>query len=615
MGLTIQLLGRPSAARDGMPIHTVRGRKAWALLAYLVSARRAVTRVQIAQLLFSEAEDPLGAVRWNVAEVRRVLGDPEALRGDSLRLELPPGALVDVNVLTLGTWREALELPGIGQELLAGMSFSSSPAFEAWLLAERRHVEAATEAVLREAAHARLAAGEWEAAVGLATRLLALNPLADSSQALLIRALAARGDLAAALRQRAACIELFHRELGVDPGRAVMDSLDELNRPAGSRLPSGRAAIAAQIEAGEAAVHGGAIDAGLICLRRAIAESQQDSERDLEAHALLAYGSALVHAARGRQEEATTTLQRCLLVAAGIGAASTAAAAYGELGWMECNAGRYERAEVAIVRAAEALGPLAAARPYHQIGLGACRLSQGRYEESIAVTQAGLQRNEQEGDLGVAVIGLCQLGLVWLLREDLAQARSVLERAVAECRSARMVKLVPYPEALLAEVHLRSGDLDRAAQEFERAFALGCQLADPCWEGLSQRGIGLVAAHRGQTARALSVLEDAWNRAGRHPDSDQWIVAYILDALCAVAIGAGRPDAKALNDLESLAARTGMREFLARAHWHRFKMGDRGAGDAARLLAAEVDNPALHALVHLVGVAPAVGGGGAPGAR
>ena len=44
---------------------------------------------------------------------------------------------------------------------------------------------------------------------------------------------------------------------------------------------------------------------------------------------------------------------------------------------------------------------------------------------------------------------------------------------------------------------------------------------------------------------------------------------------------------------EALAARTGMREFAASANVYRGRLGDDAAFTAARLLAAEIDNPAL----------------------
>lgn len=108
-----------------------------------------------ARLLFSEADDPLGALRWNLAQLRRLLGEREALQGEQVRLRLPRDTFVDVWTVTRGTWLEGARVGGLGRDLLEGMDFASSPAFESWLLSERRHVEASSEAILREAALAR----------------------------------------------------------------------------------------------------------------------------------------------------------------------------------------------------------------------------------------------------------------------------------------------------------------------------------------------------------------------------------------------------------------------------------------------------------------------------
>jgi hypothetical protein len=56
--LTIRLLGPPAIERDGLLLRSPRGRKGWALLSYL---------------LFGDADDPLGALRWTLAELRRSL--------------------------------------------------------------------------------------------------------------------------------------------------------------------------------------------------------------------------------------------------------------------------------------------------------------------------------------------------------------------------------------------------------------------------------------------------------------------------------------------------------------------------------------------------------------
>jgi hypothetical protein len=75
------------------------------------------------------------------------------------------------------------------------------------------------------------------------------------------------------------------------------------------------------------------------------------------------------------------------------------------------------------------------------------------------------------------------------------------------------------------------------------------------------------------------------------------VEGYCLDALCSVALEQGRGEVtRWIDDLQALAARTGMRELVARAYTHRGRLGDRAAAEAAQVLAAEVDNPALRRL-------------------
>jgi DNA-binding SARP family transcriptional activator len=124
-------------------------------------------------------------------------------------LRLPPGTFLDIRAMTAGTWVQAIGVPGLGRDLLEGMAFPSSPAFEAWLLAERWRLAGAAENALREAARAKLAAGDAGRAVDLASRLVAANSLDEDAQELLIRAYAAAGDRPAAERQRDSCLALF----------------------------------------------------------------------------------------------------------------------------------------------------------------------------------------------------------------------------------------------------------------------------------------------------------------------------------------------------------------------------------------------------------------------
>jgi hypothetical protein len=165
---------------------------------------------------------------------------------------------------------------------------------------------------------------------------------------------------------------------------------------------------------------------------------------------------------------------------------------------------------------------------------------------------------------------------------------------LASARAQRWTAFVPLPEALLADVDLAEGAVDAASATYEHAHALALQLGDPCWEGAAARGLGLVAAQRGDAATALRWISEARHQCVRLPDAYLWVEGYCLDALCVLTLQHQRTEARQrIDDLEALATRTGMREFVARAYAHRGKLGDRAAADAARVLAAEVDNPAL----------------------
>ncbi|WP_457281510.1 BTAD domain-containing putative transcriptional regulator [Polaromonas sp. P5_D5] len=596
-GLAIYLLGPPRIERGGSPVPAPRGHKVWGLLAYLVRSDAPVSRKHLAGLLFEDAEDPLAALRWNLSELRRLLGTAE-LRGDLLALLLEPATYVDLSVVLSGSWAQALCVPGLDHELLEGMNFSGSPAFEVWLATERRHLQAAAEAVLREAALARMAAGAMTEAATLAGRLVRHNPLDENYQALLVRSLAASGDGVGAARQAAACRELFQRELGVQPGATLDAALRTLTAAPTARPATGRAAALAQLEAGEAAISAGALDAGLQCLRRAIVEADATGDAALRARARVALGGALVHAARGRDEEGATALHEALEVGHEASPA-LAAAACRELGYVEFLRGRYERTLAWLQRAT----PLAAGDHAEQARIatvyGAALSDTAHYTAAISQLREAEALAAAVGDSRQLAYALSMLGRALLLHGEPEAAADALDRSVALARQG-WTAFVPWPQSLRAEIDLLRGDVDAAANRFEHAFALGCQISDPCWEGIAGRGLGRVAMARGEPQRAVEILADALTRCVRLPDAYLWAKAYALDALCDVAVAQAMPQASAwINEMQDLAARSGMRELTVRARLHRAALGDNASAAAAKLLAGQIDNPALHTLAGL----------------
>jgi hypothetical protein len=109
---------------------------------------------------------------------------------------------------------------------------------------------------------------------------------------------------------------------------------------------------------------------------------------------------------------------------------------------------------------------------------------------------------------------------------------------------------------------------------------------------LGARGLGRVAASRGDLDRALPLLESAPRICRRLPDTYLWIEAYGLDALCSIAVDHALASAPNWADeLQRLASTAGFRELTVKALLYRARLGEPGALDAAQAAADGFDNP------------------------
>lgn len=594
MTVAIRLLGAPSIDGDGAPLSRPRGRKTWGLLTYLLLCERPPPRARVASLLFSEAADPLGALRWSLADLRRALGNADVVVGDPLELRLPAGTHVDVIARTA---------PGVDvssatveDELLEGMAFPSSPVFESWLGVMRRYLAGAGRALAHDEALTRLAAGDVARATELAAALVSQDPLDQAGQELLIRCHARAGRRRAAERQLADCEALYRRELGVAPGPELKRAAGEGTRVDAEGVGDPEAALG-QLEAGQAALDAGAVEPGVEILRRACAEAAAAGAPALEARTLTALGSALVHAVRGRDEEGAARLHEALRLAEHCGERAVAAVACRELGYIDTQAGRNPSAGRWLARAtdlAEGNDELCAV-----LGVRGMALSdRAHYGAALELLNKSVARAERCGRRRQAAWSRSLIGRVHLLRGELALALPALDESLALVAAERWTAFRPWPEALRAEASLMMGRPDLAAKWLDRAFRLACQLGDPCWEGMGGRLTGLLAVEAADAAEARDRFADALSRVTRVSDTYAWVHAHVLESSAAHAVETGAPDAQDIVDrLAALAERCGLRELVVRAQLHRGRLGDPGALESARLLAAEIDNPALAALV------------------
>ena len=595
-GLVVRLLGRPGIERPGDEPYRLRSRKSWALLTYLLLTERPTGRGRLAELLFAEADDPLRALRWSLAEIRRALADDGSIEGDPVVLTLADDVLVDVIALTHGSWVEAVEVAGHG-ELLEGPVLRGAPAFDSWLLSERRRFESTTESVLHEAALGLLARGELDRARGYAVRAAAMSPLDENHQALVIRLYRLTGDDDAAERQYRAFAALLDDELGVSPGTAVEAARHERRR-ATVEVTTDRA-VEAVIEAGAAAIAAGATDPGITSLRSAVPLADAAGATHLRVEARLALAEALIHSVRGQDEEGQAHLHEADRLALADGDLVTVARARAELGYVDFLRARYDRAERwltdAMELAQDAPGVLARAATY----LGSVHSDCGSYPRAVALLDSAGRLAQGVEDLRLEAYALTMRARVDLVRGELDAAADRLAGAVDLTERGHWLSFLPWPQALQGEVLLARGEPRLAAETLERAFARACHLGDPCWEGIAARGLALVAETAGRTDEAFRTLLDARARNTRVSDPYVWLDVHILDALCTLGLTHAHPEtAHWVTTMREQASRTGMRELTVRALLHSAALGDAGDAAAAALLAAEIDNDQLSSLVH-----------------
>ncbi len=342
----------------------------------------------------------------------------------------------------------------------------------------------------------------------------------------------------------------------------------------------------------------GAVDAGLQSLRRAVVEAERCRDATLQARALAALGGALVHAARGRDEEGAVALHEAIQLATRAGDRATAVTAHRELGFVEVQAGRRKTADSWLGKAQsmaetdEQLAAILGVRGMNASDIGDYPAAFTYLDESVGHADRCADHRQQAWSLSI-------LARAHLLRGERSQSAAALARSLDLVHQQRWIAFLPWPQALRAELDLRSGDLDGAADGLAQAWGLACQLDDPCWEGMAARGLGLLHAGRGDRIAATEWLGEAVSRCIRVSDRYQWVHAYALDATVTTALDHHDEDrARAfVGTLASLAARCDMREFVVRSHLHRSRLGDQSALASARLLGADIDNPALHELL------------------
>jgi DNA-binding SARP family transcriptional activator len=557
----IRLLGTPAILDWDGQVQPVRGHQAWALLARIVLARRPLSRQTLAEDLFPETLDPLAALRWCLAALRKALDSSTSLIGDPVELKLPAGTEVDVWQLE----KAALQ-PDEMANLLEGMDPQSSIAFSTWLLAERARLAALVDEQLRNDIINLLATGGFARATQIAERLVRRDIFDERAHVLLVKSLAMAGHVDAAVRHVNAIEKQFMQDLGVLPTAALRSAARRSVASAPGGI-SAEAQVKSLIGSGLAALAAGAADAGVDNLRRAVSEAENTSNSHMYATATLELGTALIHAIRGFDEEGAILLRQCTEVATSKGYNGVASAAYRELGYVEALAGRrpaaadYLAKAIALADGPDQLAGGHAVTAFNLVDWGKIELGLEHHTQSLELARSVGNQRRQAWTLGMGAWGL-------LAANNLDAAAKWLEDSLKLADEQRWAAFRPWPVALLCETRIRrDGASADVFNVLEDAFAASCQLRDPCWEAAVAKSMALSFAAEGGMERCIYWLNEARQRCGRETDHYVALQVAILELQVEAKQSLGqKEDAMALaRELVSLAAATHMDAHVSRA--------------------------------------------------
>ena len=532
MSLVIRLIGRPEISHDGRA-RALGGHKPWALLAYLLLASRPPTRRELAERLWPEADDPLAALRWALLQARRAIAPDGRIaeHAGRLEVELPADALVDARAVL----SRALEPPdaaslGTG-ELLEGFAFDDAPDFDEWLVLERQRVASALREALRWAA-TLLARSSPDDALALAERALALDPLCDPLHELVVDIHVGRGDRAAAERHLARAERRYRDDLGESAPDTIRRPLDRAVAASVARIAPSVTARAL-VQSAQARMDAGDYDAAVTAARRAAAEAAAAGDVTVEANALATLATILIHSVRGRDRESLGLLARAFQLATDIGDLALASEIARETGYVAFLAAEYGSAEQSFHRAIElatrAADPIRLGKAL--TFLGASQMDRGDLETSGTTLRQALEALDSVQEGRFRAFTLSFVARLRLREGRDTDARELAREALAAARTTGWHGIVPWILTFEGEAELRLGNTARASERFAEAFALGCEMGDPCWEGLSLRGLAHVEWRAGRHGKAREMLAEAHARCSRVPDTLWWADALILTDL------------------------------------------------------------------------------------
>ena len=244
--LELFMLGTLDIRYDGQPVPKPPTLNSQSLLAYLVLHRdRPQPRERLAGLFWGDrperkARRSLTTALWHIqrclSEKRYLLTDPHTVQFDA-----HADLWLDVDVFKSRAAGDGIAHLESAAALYGGDFLDGF--YDDWIINERYRLETQFSGVLTRLMVGHETAGEQEAALSTAQRLLELDPLREDAHRLAMRALCRLGQRNTALEQYRRCQETVRQELGAEPMvettelyHAILDGRLEI-RPAATAPP------------------------------------------------------------------------------------------------------------------------------------------------------------------------------------------------------------------------------------------------------------------------------------------------------------------------------------------------------------------------------------------
>ena len=216
-------------------------KKLAALLAFLAcSAQQAHSRDKLMTLLWGSHFEAQARqnLRQALTRLRRILGEDAVISSGEL-VSLQPGVLacdvMQFKALLDDGSRDALNgAVGLYRGPLLAEIAIQEEAWTEWLDVQRRRMEGLALDAMVNLGEQELQVGNHEQALRAAHRAIAVNSLREDAHRLVIRALAASGRRADALKHYEHLVALLKRELNVEPDAVTVSLAAELRRPHGT---------------------------------------------------------------------------------------------------------------------------------------------------------------------------------------------------------------------------------------------------------------------------------------------------------------------------------------------------------------------------------------------